>query len=131
MKPTYEQLKAENTALEAENAVLKREIVQLQALTTQLSTRVADLESQLNKNSKNSSKPPSSDQKPNGPPAKGKKKRRFRTGISRQLLPESEVTSHEKKSIDTCPKCHSTMKTTGKVVKWQQIELPEIKPLVH
>ena len=131
MKPTYEELKAKNAALEAENALLKREVAELRTLIEQLLARIADLESQLNKNSKNSSKPPSSDQKPNTLPAKEKKKRRFRTGVSRQLLPESEVTSHEKKAIDTCPKCCSTMKTTGKVVKWQQIELPKIEPLVH
>ena len=82
MKPTYEELKAKNAALEAENALLKREVAELRTLIEQLLARIADLESQLNKNSKNSSKPPSSDQKPNTLPAKEKKKRRFRTGVS-------------------------------------------------
>lgn len=117
MKPTYEQLESENLAL-------RQEIANLVA-------RIADLESQIKKNSKNSSKPPSSDQKPNNQSDQRKKKRRFRTGTSRQLLPESEVTSRKEKRIDTCPKCHSAMKATGKIVKWQQIELPDIKPLVN
>jgi hypothetical protein len=124
MKPTYEQL-------EAENASLRKQLSDLNALVTQLSNRIADLESQLKKNSKNSSKPPSSDQKPNIPLIQEKKKRPFRPGVCRQLLPESEVTSRIEKRIETCPACHSIMKATGKVVKWQQVELPEIKPLVN
>ena len=130
MKQTYEQLEAENATLRSENASLKKELADLSVLVTQLSNRIADLESQLKKNSKNSSKPPSSDQKPNEQPAQ-RKKHPFRPGVSRQLLPESEVTSRTEKRINTCPKCRSAMKTTGKIVKWQQIELPEIKPLVH
>ena len=55
MKPTYEQLKAKNAALEAENALLKREVAELRTLIEQLLARIADLESQLNKSSKNSS----------------------------------------------------------------------------
>ena len=124
MKPSYEEL-------EAENAALKKDVAELKALVTQLLSRIADLESQLKQNSKNSSKPPSSDQKPNIPPVQRKEKRSFRPGASRQLLPESEVTSRTEKRIDTCPKCHLAMKATGKVVKWQQIELPKIKPHVH
>lgn len=124
MKPTYEQL-------EAENLVLKLKVAELSALVMQLSNRIADLESQLKKNSKNSSKPPSSDQKPNRNPTQRKEKRPFHPGASRQLLPESAVTSRTEKRIDTCPQCHSATKPTGKIVKWQQIELPEIKPHVH
>lgn len=123
MKPTYEQL-------EAENRELKREVTELKALVAQLLSRIADLESQLKQNSKNSSKPPSSDQKPNTPPTQ-KKNRSFRLGASRQLLPESEITSRTKKCIDICPQCSSVMQATGKTIKWQQIELPKIKPLVH
>ncbi len=124
MKPSYEQL-------EAENAALKKEVAELKALVAQLLSRIADLESQLKQNSKNSSKPPSSDQKPNTPRGQKKERRSFHPGVSRELLPESEVTSRTEKRIDTCPKCHLAMKATGKVVKWQQVELPMIKPLVH
>lgn len=117
MKLTYEQLEVE--------------VVELRLLVAQLSSRIADLESQLKQNSKNSSKPPSSDQKPNILPDQEKKKRAFRPGASHKLLPESEVTSRTEKCIDTCPQCRAAMKPTGKTIKWQQIELPEIKPLVH
>lgn len=130
MKPTYEQLEADNVILRQENAGLKKEVADLKQLVEQLLSRVADLESQLKKNSKNSSKPSSSDQKPNRPPIQ-KKNRSFHPGASRQLLPESEVTSRTQKCIDTCPKCSQAMKTTCKVMKWQQIELPVVKPLFH
>lgn len=124
MKPTYEEL-------EAENKVLRNEIRELKAVIGQMVTRIADLESQLKKNSKNSSKPPSSDQKSNLPPIQKKESRPFHPGASRQLLPESMVTSRTKRQIEICPRCRSQMVATGEVVKWQQLELPEIKPLVH
>jgi transposase len=117
MKPTYEEL--------------ENEIKDLKKLVKQLLERIADLESQLNKNSKNSSKSPSSDQKSNLPQIKRKETRPFHSGASRQLLPESMVTSRTERRIETCPRCRSTMLSTGEVIKWQQIELPEIKPLVH
>lgn len=131
MKPTYEELQTENAALRAENAALKAEVAELRALVIQCTKRIADLESQLKTNSKNSSKPPSSDQKANLPPVPKKEKRPFHRGASRQLIPESEVTSRTERRVDRCPRCRSKMEMTGEVVKWQQIELPEIKPLVH
>lgn len=110
MKPTYEELVA---------------------IIEKLLVRIADLEAQLKKNSKNSSKPPSSDQKSNLPPIQRKESRPFHPGASRQMLSESKVTSQTERRIDTCPRCRSDMTPTGEVIKWQQIELPEIKPLVH
>jgi len=124
MKPTYEEL-------EAENAALRQEVSDLKALVKELLERIAVLEAQVNKNSKNSSKPPSSDQKPNLPPAQKKEHRPYHPGASRQLLPESVVTSREVRRIENCPRCRSHMEPTGEVIRWQQVELPEIKPLVH
>lgn len=117
MKPTYEQLEAK--------------CEQLEALVKQLLERIAILEGKLNKNSKNTSKPPSSDQKTNQPAAPKKETRPFHPGALRELLPESMVTSRTKRQIDVCPRCRSQMAATGDIVKWQQLEFPEIKPLVH
>lgn len=117
MKPTYEEL--------------EKKVADLEAVVKQLLERIADLESKLNKNSKNSSKSPSSDQKSNLPQIKRKETRPFHPGASRQLLPESMVTSYTERRVETCPRCRSVMFCTGEVTKWQQIELPEIKPLVH
>lgn len=60
MRLTYEQLFEENKWLRAENRALK-------AMIKKLEERIAHLEAQLNQNSKNSSKPPSSDRKANLP----------------------------------------------------------------
>lgn len=117
MKLTYEQLEAKVTEQEK--------------LIKQLLERIANLEDQLNKNSKNSSKPPSSDQKPSKPPGEKKERRPYHPGASRKLLPESAVTSRDVRKIEQCSRCGSSMTSTGKVFSWQQVELPEIKPLVH
>ena len=117
MKPTYEELEA---TIEKQNKIIEV-----------LTSKIADLESQLRKNSKNSSKPPSSDQKSNSPQSQKQDSRSFHPGASRQLLPESVVTSQEDRVMNSCPRCRSSMIATGEVVKWQQVELPEIKPLVH
>ena len=116
MKPTYEEL--------------EKRVADQDKLIKRLLERIASLEDQLNKNSKNSSKPPSSDQKPN---CKNKKKetRPYHLGASRQLLPESAVTSRDERKIEQCSRCGSPMIPTGKLLSWQQIELPEIQPLVH
>ena len=117
MKPTYEELETE--------------VQNLKALVKQLLKKIAHLEDKLGQNSNNSSKPPSSDQKSNLPPIKRKENRPFHPGSSRELLPESMVTSRTEKRLDTCPRCRSSMITTGKIIKWQQIELPKIKLLIH
>ena len=93
--------------------------------------RIAELEAQINKNSKNSSKPPSSDQKSNLPRMQRKESRPFHPDASRQLLPESMITCQTERRVDFCPRCRAAMQDTREVIKWQQIELPEIKPLVH
>lgn len=118
MRPTYEQL--EQTVLAQEQTICK------------LQARIEKLEARLNKNSRNSSKPPSSDQKGNIVKKKSSKNEGApHAGVSRQLLPPDMVTSREVRAINTCPRCQSEMKPTGESVKWQQVELPKIKPLVH
>jgi hypothetical protein len=55
MKPTYEELEAK--------------VLRLEELLKQALEKIAQLEQQLKRNSKNSSKPPSTDQKGNTPEA--------------------------------------------------------------
>jgi transposase len=118
MKPTYEQL--EQTILDLQRAILA------------LRAEIEQLKARLNKNSGNSSKAPSSDQKSNNPkPDPSKKQGPSHAGASRQLLPQNMVTSRETRGVDTCPRCRSRMEPTGESVKWQQVDLPQIKPLVH
>ncbi|MEX0962401.1 MAG: DUF6444 domain-containing protein [Simkaniaceae bacterium] len=81
MKPSYEQLEAR--------------VAEQDKLIKQLLERIAHLEDQINKNSKNSSKPPSTDQKPNHRSEKKRKNNSYHPGASRQLLPANAVTSRE------------------------------------
>ncbi|KIC75772.1 Transposase of ISBst12-like element, partial [Neochlamydia sp. TUME1] len=131
MQPSYEQLFTENAELRAENAQLKAMVNRLEKVITKLEARMAQLEEQLNQDSKNSSKPPSTDQKANRSLLTKAENRPYHPGASRYLLPASAVTSHEARCLKACPHCYSAMHATDKIFSWQQIELPEIKPLVH
>ena len=88
MKPTYEQLEAEN----------KR----YQDLLTEALQKIKELEEKLNKNSKNSSKAPSTDQKANTEEI-SPKKRASRAGKSRELYPEERVDNHVECTRSNCP----------------------------
>jgi len=116
-KPTYEELEAR--------------IVYLEKVVQRLLAKIAELEAKIGKNSKNSSAPPSKDRKVNLPLSPKQRTEAKHPGVQRQLLPESMVTSKETRVLDNCPRCNAVMRPTGTVVKWQQIELPPIQPLVH
>ena len=58
---TVQQLRAELVELRRDNEALRKENEALRAHNTQLTARVAELEEKLRTNSRNSSKPPSSD----------------------------------------------------------------------
>jgi transposase len=60
-RPSYEQLAAENTRLRAENAQLRADNVELRAMMAAVRDEVSELKRQMGQNSRNSSKPPSSD----------------------------------------------------------------------
>jgi len=72
MKPTYEELEA---ALAKTQHLLKLAL-----------ERIAVLEEKLNKNSKNSSKPPSTDQKPNSTGSMNTRKNRNMGAIEKVFL---------------------------------------------
>ncbi len=76
MRPSYEELEQKLQAAE-------KKIEFLQALLTKALDRIAELEHKLNRNSKNSSKSPSSDQKSNtqGSPPQTKKFERGSPGL--------------------------------------------------
>lgn len=123
MKPTYEQL-------EAELADTKRKLAETTDLLQRALNEIADLKEKLKLNSKNSSKPPSTDQKANTP-NRYPKKRKSRKGISRSMYPPERVD----KSIDCtrhdCPYCGSkSIKSTGIPEALQQAELPDVHAIV-
>lgn len=116
MKPTYEEL---------ESILAKTQHLLKMALD-----RIAELEERLNKNSKNSSKPPSSDRKANSDGQKGHEKK-SRGGINRSPIPPEKVDQFLDCTMDTCPDCGSNaLSKDGSVECLQQVELPEVKALV-
>jgi len=122
MKPTYDELL---TIVEEQ----RKTIARLEKKIEELEERNFKLEERLNLNSKNSSKPPSSDQKRNKRPSKGGAKPGH-PGHHRSLLPESRI---DRKIVSPCEACQSCGSINLEVLKpWicQQVELPEIHPII-
>ncbi len=121
-------------------------IVHLTAAVAALQARVEELERRialLTKDSSNSSKPPSSDGpggKPRArPPKKSKKRGRGgqpgHKGKNRALLPVEQVDVVRDVLPDVCEKCHRPFEACesrehGKYLRYQMIDLPEIRPHV-
>ena len=91
--------------------------------------KISKLEERCNLNSKNSSKPPSSDQKPSGKPPKQKfKKNGAKPGRCRYFRPtftQGEVDQFIDVEVQKCPTCKGSVKFTGKELIHQQVEIPE------
>ena len=115
--------------LEEENAKLKK-------LNEKLEKRIEELERLLGMNSRNSSKPPSSD--PSGISAVLPKRRRKKRGAKnghqpylRQLLPQEMIKQHFELKPQVCP-CGSTNleKTNAEPLRHQIVDIPPIEPEV-
>ena len=123
MKPTYEELEKE---LVKTQHLLKSAF----ELIASLQKEVADLQNRLNKNSKNSSKPPSTDQKSNTPD-KEKKERKNRKGINRPIFPKDRIDRTIECTSKNCSHCGSdSLKILSKFDILQQVELPEVRAIV-
>jgi transposase len=123
MRPTYEQL-------ELELAETKAKLAETRALLKLALDEIADLKEKLNLNSKNSSKPPSTDQKTNTT-SEEQKKRKSRKGVARSVYPPERVD----KSVDcickNCSHCGSqSIENVGSPEALQQAELPEVRAIV-
>lgn len=117
MKPTYEELEAK--------------VQRLEELLKQALEKIAQLEEQLKRNSKNSSKPPSTDQKSNTPDP-DKKPRDSRAGKARSSFPPDKIDKHVQCKLENCPHCGSSeIQLNGHSPEiLQQAELPEIKAII-
>ncbi len=107
-----------------------------------LEKQVAELMARLNQNSSNSHKPPSSD----GPKARGKRRSKRKSssgrkaggqpghkGAHRALLPEEEVDRIVQLRAETCSCCGMSLVGQpghGKPMRYQQAELPPIRPVI-
>ena len=158
MKRSSKQLKAELAEAKAELVTTKAELVEAKAeLNTtkaelveakaELNTTKEELEAtaellriafeeiktlkeKLNLNSKNSSKPPSSDQKPDTP-TKDRKKRKPREGVSRSVFPLERINKRVDCTRDDCSHCGSQcIENLRSPEILQQAELPEIRAII-
>lgn len=123
MKPTYEEL--EKTVERLTEALSKTQNLLKLALN-----RISELEERLNKNSKNSSKPPSGDRKKNSD-NDFQKDKSPRRGYSRERISPDKIDKIIDCKLDLCPDCGSNnLLNEDNPEVLQQIELPEIRALV-
>lgn len=116
MKPSYEELEIK---LEETQRLLRIAI-----------DRITALEEQIKKNSKNSSKPPSTDQKANTSSGTSKP-RNGRQGTNRTNLPPEEVDHFITCTLGQCPCCNSSnLCEKGSPLILQQVEIPKVKGTV-
>jgi len=91
---------------------------------------IADLRENLKLNSKNSSKPPSTDQKANTS-SKHRKERKPRKGIARSNYPPERVDRSVECTRENCPYCGSqSIENVGMPEAFQQAELPEVHAII-
>jgi len=144
MKSTYEQLETELAETKAELAETKAELAETKAELAETKKKleeatgmlmraleeIADLKEKLKLDSKNSSKPPSTDQKSNTV-VKDRKKRESRKGITRNAFPPERVDKSVECTHENCPHCGSqSIESTGTPEVLQQAELPDVRAIV-
>ena len=139
MNPTYSELELELHQTKAELNQTKSLLEQTRELLKKafeevgkLCDEVTKLKEQIARNSKKSSKPPSSDQKGNTGPNQSKKERKKRKGKTRTPFPPERVDCSIQCSQENCPHCGSSaIQLNGQLPEiLQQAELPEIKATV-
>lgn len=116
-------------------STLLTRIAELEQVVKQQAERIADLERRLNKNSSNSSKPPSSDGLSKLPRTtslreNGKNKSGGQTGHKGETLKQTEAPDIVKKHVvTTCPDCQHTLLHSPvlEIVKRQVFDIPPPK----
>jgi transposase len=135
--PTLQQMVRELRTVVQEQQALLAVLPELQATVTRLQEQVRELSEQKNRNSGNSSRPPSSDppwrQRPKKPPT-GKKRggQQGHPGAFRALQPQSAVDHVVVCTPAACGHCGASFPegapTRRKVRRFQVVELPPIRP---
>ena len=125
MKLTYEELEAK---LQRTEGLLKKALEEI----NKLHIEVSKLKEQINRNSKNSSKPPSTDQKGNTADSSEKKSREPRIGKARARFPPERIDKHVECWRENCSHCGSqAIQWNGQPAElFQQAELPEVKAII-
>src|SRR5207249_6530146 len=144
--PTREDLQRENERLRREVEDLQRKVAEREQQIGEAEKQIADLERQLaarQKNSTNSSKPPSSDGLAGNSRQRGRRKKSKRKvggqkghpGHHRRLVPPEQVQEVRPVLPVECKHCGESlpqkpeqMRTVGEVQRHQVTELPPIQP---
>jgi len=132
MKPTYEKLKHQLEKAEHQLEKAEHQLEKTNQFLKQALDRIAELEEKLKLNSKNSSKPPSTDQKANTEKPPPKKPRKGHPGVCRTPYPPSRIDNHIKCIRETCPHCGLTdlQESILPPDYLQQVDLPEIRAII-
>ena len=132
MKKPYEELEQELHFVKGELCVAKEESSHFKELLKVALDRIAELEAKIGRNSRNSSKPPSTDQKSDTPEDSRTKPKKSRPGISRTPYPPERVDHHVDCTLDSCPCCNSTDLSESKLPPYvlQQVDLPPVQAIV-
>lgn len=132
MKPTYAELESEIHQTKAELGLARELLKKAFEEIDRLVNEVTKLKEKIDKNSKNSSKPPSSDQKGNTDSNQPKEKRKGRKGKAKTPYPPESIDHHVECSLDNCPHCGSpAIQWNGEPSEMlQQAELPEVKAII-
>lgn len=146
MKRSYEELETDLRSTQGELSLAREELVlvrkelalageeslKLKGLLKSALERIVKLEAKINRNSKNSSKPPSTDQKGDTPENSEKKTRKSRPGRARTPYPPERVDRHVDCVLDKCPHCNSynIREIHGSLFSWQQVDLPSVQAIV-
>src|SRR5436309_15240630 len=123
-------------AVQAYIRTLAARVVAVEALMHSLEEQVRTLQEQLRKNSRNSSRPPSSDPPQPVRPRRPRSKRRRggqpgHPGHTRTLIPVEEVDEVVVLKPEQCTHCHAPLQGDDpKPWRHQVIEIPPIKPVV-
>ena len=129
-------LQAENEQLRVANAALTEHVAGLVTLGDNLKRQLAELRSRLATNSRNSSKPPSSDgpgtppRKPRQPSGRQRGGQKGHAGHARSLAPKEDVTRFEHVKPPACERCGTVLAGEDSDPKRHQvIDIPKV-PLI-
>ena len=125
----HETLQGKHETLQGKHETLHTEhkafVAQHESMCRKYEKRLGDLEDKINKNSKNSSKPPSTDIKANLESKPGRRKGATHSHRRRELLPEKWVTGKERLCHTHCKRCGASTEETGNIAVHQQVDVQE------
>ena len=112
-------------------AFLKAELEQQKEQIKLLKQEIEELKELLNRNSKNSSLPPSQDKSNKQVSKPNKKPRLWRKGYFRKRIPEKDVSLIKDLKPETCDRCGTSNFIQYKLKEIRQtVEIPPVKPFV-